>query len=778
MAQKPINRLNYVDSVTPEEKSRHAVLSQAVEKTIIATQGIILIMSMFLSLSIMKISSNIPNVNFIKNIDPEQSTQIYDINDELIAEINADEDRVYVPIEKISPFFIRAVVAIEDIRFYNHKGVDLKGTIRAFLNNLTGASSLQGGSTITQQLAKNWYLIPEKSFKRKFLEAMLAARIENILTKDQILEKYMNLIYLGNRSYGIERAAKRYFGKKAEELNLRESSLLAALIKAPELYSPYSNYEEATKRQKIVLKRMLEHGFISKKQYDNALKKEIKLKSPGITLTKYPYFVDHVLYLLRQRYGEKLVKKGGLKIYTTLDPVAQEIAKKTIEQGVRELPKYTNVREGALVTIEVETGYIKAIIGGVDYSDSQFNRATLSKRATGSGFKPIIYLTGFRLGIITPSSYVMDAPIAYRTKWNVWCPHNWDGRYMGRLTVRKALTLSRNTPTVRIALEAGLDKVIETARLLGIRSHMNRGYSIVLGSAGLAPIEVATMYSTLARDGVYLEPTAIRRVIDSKGNLLESNKRQPVRVVSSKFVRQLNSILIDVVEKGTGRQAKLEGCVVAGKTGTTDDFKDVWFNGFTPDTVTTIWLGNDENQSLNGIWSSNCAKLWKNFSKEYYAKKDITPDPFELPNEDTEKTKKEKEEGFYDRPVVTPPRNYNPENNLRRGTIPQNQNPQRYYYRSTPQSQQYPHQSYYNRHYYQTHPPQVRQAPQAPQTIQPNQTQQPAQNPQPAPTPQPPKTVQPSPRTYQNYNQYRYQPRPAYPQQRPAVRPPVYRYNR
>lgn len=739
MNEKPLNKLDLVDLKAKSEENQEKFTNKALKTTILLTQGVILLMSLLVSFFIIKLCFNLPDISFIKTIEPEQSTQIFDINDELIAEVNADEDRVYVPIEEISPHFIRAVIAIEDIRYYEHSGIDLKGTIRAFVNNLTGASSIQGGSTITQQLAKNWYLIPKKSLERKFLEALLASRIENNFSKDKILEKYMNLIYLGNRSYGIERAAQKYFDKKAKNLDLAEASLLAALIKAPEKFSPYSNYKEARERQKMVLERMVKHGFITEKQKQKALNRDLKLQPPEITFSKYQYFIDHVLYLLRQRYGEKLVKKGGLKVYTTLDPEVQEIADKTIVEGVKGMPKYTNVKEGALVSIDVETGYIQAIVGGTDYKDSQFNRATLAKRATGSGFKPIVYLTGLRLGIITPKSIVLDAPIAYRTKWNVWRPHNWDGRYYGKLTVRKALTLSRNTPTVRIALESGLENVIETARLLGIRSHMDRGYSIVLGSAGITPLEVATVYTTLARDGVYLEPTAIRRVIDSKGNLLESNKRQPVRVVDSKYVRQLVSILIDVVEKGTGRNARLDGRTVAGKTGTTDDFKDVWFNGFTPDTVTSIWLGNDENESLRGIWSSNCARLWKNFSKEYYAKKNIIPEPFKLPEPEKAKEKEE----VYDRPVVTPPRTYKPRNTVRPSVSP---NRRQYSTRRQPQ----------NRPYYRNQSPPVQQ----PQNQYPQNTYRNYNN------------------RYNNYNRYRYTPRPNYRPSRPAVRPRVYRYNR
>ncbi len=630
-------------------------INKNLRKIFIYIQAVIIAASIFATFLILDITSGLPDVSLIKTTEPEQSTQIFDINDELVAEINKDENRVCVPIEKVSHFFLSSVIAIEDLRFYEHRGIDLKGTIRAFVNNMTGASSIQGGSTITQQLVKNWFLMPQKSFKRKFLEAILAARIENNLSKEEIIEKYINLIYLGNRSYGIEKAANRYFDKKASELNLAEAALIAGLIKAPEMYSPYKNMKRALARQKIVLDRMYEFGFITKTQWEDALDTPLELKKQEIaSFNKYPYFVDHVARLLRERYGNEVVDRGGLKVYTTLDPVAQQIAEKALVEGVKK-HRYAGIKQGALVSIDVKKGYINALVGGIDYSDSQFNRATMAKRATGSGFKPIVYLTGLRLGFITPDSYVLDAPIAYRTKWNVWRPHNWDGKYKGRMTVRQALTLSRNTPTVRIALEAGLDKVIETARLLGIRSHMDRGYSIVLGSAGITPLEVATMYTTLAREGIYLEPTAIRYITDPKGNIIESNKHKPVRVVDSKPVQQLVSILVDVVEKGTGKNAQLEGRQIAGKTGTTDDFKDIWFTGFTPDKVTTIWMGNDENNSLRGVWSSNCATLWKNFSKEYYTQKTIIAESFRLPGKEIKKKPEKKKEEIAEKPEIKPP---------------------------------------------------------------------------------------------------------------------------
>lgn len=720
------------------------IFKEKFKSLFIYTQLVILVLSLFVMFVIMDMTSTLPSVEYIRKTEPEQSTLVYDINDQLIAEVNEDEGRVCVPLDKVSKHFKSAVIAIEDVRFYDHEGIDLKGTIRALVNNLTGAYSIQGGSTISQQLVKNWFLMPEKSFKRKFLEAILSARLENTLSKEEILEKYINLIYLGNRAYGVEKAANRYFNKKAKDLNLAESALLAGLIKAPELYSPYNNYKNALARQKAVLNRMLEFGYITEQQWKEAINTELKFEPPKVAVfNKYPYFVDHVKYLLRERYGKEVVDRGGLKVYTTVDPEAQEIAEKVIIEGVKN-HKWSGIKEGALVSIDVKNGNITAIVGGIDYEKSQFNRATMAKRATGSGFKPIVYLTGFRLGIITPDSPILDAPIAYRTKWNVWCPHNWDGKYMGRMTVRKALTLSRNTPTVRVALDAGLDEVIKTARLLGVRSHIDRGYSVVLGSAGITPLEIATCYTTIARDGVYLEPKAIRYITDPKGNIIEFNKPKPVRVVESKFVRMLVSILVDVVQKGTGRNAILEGRQVAGKTGTTDEFKDVWFTGFTPDTVTTIWMGNDENNSLHGVWSTNCATLWKNFSKEFYSKKNIVAENFRPLEKEIKKPEKKKEEVADNSDIKPPPRT-----DTQQQTAPQQQIRPRYY---TGQ----------NRQYYPQQQGQQYAQPRVPQQVQPKivqpQVQQPA--PQQVVTPQPQQPTQiPQPvQRAQNYQQ------PQYPQ--------------
>jgi 1A family penicillin-binding protein len=630
MKRRPINNLYNIDKKTKTDYENSQILFMACKRIFLIAFGLIFFISLLITIYFGAALKELPDVSILDEYSPDLATQIFDKNNVLVANIYGDEDRTDVSLSQIAPALQWAVISVEDNRFYKHSGVDFVGTVRAMLNNLMHRDSVQGGSTLTQQLVKNSLLTPQRSIKRKLIEAVLAAKIELKYSKKEILEKYLNRIYWGNYSYGIEKAARKYFGKSAKSLNLSESALLAGLIKAPEFYSPYSNLEEAKERQKIVLDKMYEFKYITKEQRDKAYAEPLKLVPKKFTYGKYIYFVDYVAYNLRQKYGDNIVRRGGLRVYTTLDPRAQLIAEKTISEGVKALSKSTGIQEGALISIDVKTASIQALVGGVDYSKSQFNRAVLAKRPIGSGFKPVVYLAGIRTGVINPDSIIYDTPVFYRTKWNVWCPHNWDGKYMGKMTIMQALTLSRNTPTVRIALRVGVDKIIETARLLGIKSYIRHGFSMVLGSSEITPLEVATVYSTLARDGIYIEPTAIRYVKDSKGNILESNYSAPTRVVSSEFVRELNSILVNVVEKGTGRSAKLADRQVAGKTGTTDNVRDIWFNGFTPDTATIIWMGNDRNLPLKGVFSSNCATLWSKFTTEYYKVSKIPPQKFPI----------------------------------------------------------------------------------------------------------------------------------------------------
>jgi penicillin-binding protein 1A len=577
---------------------------------------LLFLLSVNLGFVLAKGAAALPNVSVLAEWHPYESTRIYDRNSSLIANIHGDEDRVVVPLKDISPHIQRAVMAIEDNRFYQHNGVDLRGTIRAASANIRG-DDVQGGSTLTQQLVKNLFLSPERAMTRKIAEAMLAMRVERHYDKNKILEMYLNQVYWGNQSYGIEKAARRYFRHSARDLTIGESALLAGLLKAPEGLSPYVYKEAARKRQLEVLGALVTFGYITPAQRKAAEAEVITLNQQQPKASKHPFFIQYVIQQLEEKFGASAVRQGGLKVYTTMDEPVQSLAEKSLYNEMNKI-KFSGVREGSFIVENVSNGQILALVGGYDFEKNQFNHATQQHRAIGSTFKPLVYLTAFRLGIITPESMISDSPVCFNNGYSNWCPHNWDGRYMGGMTIRKALTLSRNTPTVKLGLRMGIDPVIESARLAGIESPIDRNFSSLLGSAGISPLEVITAYSTIARGGVYMKPTVLLRVEDSRGREIQISHPQAERRFDPEPVYNLISILQDVVEKGTGKNAIIEGRPVAGKTGTTDEMRDIWFTGFTTDMVGSVWMGNDRYVPLHGVFSSNSVTVWGNFAREYY----------------------------------------------------------------------------------------------------------------------------------------------------------------
>lgn len=590
---------------------------------------LLFLLSVNLGFVLAKGAAALPNVSVLSEWHPYESTRIYDRNGTLIANIHGDEDRVVVPLKDISPNIQRAVMAIEDNRFYEHNGVDVRGTLRAASANFRG-DDVQGGSTLTQQLVKNLFLSPERALTRKLAEALLAMRVERHYDKNKILEMYLNQVYWGNQSYGIEKAARRYFKKPARDLTIGEGALLAGLLKAPEGLSPYAYPEAARKRQLEVLNAMVQFGYITEAQRKAAEEQQIDLTRHAPKPSKHPYFIQYVIQQLEEKFGDSAVRQGGLKVYTTMDEPVQELAEKSLYDEMDKI-KFSGVTEGSFVVENIANGQIMALVGGRDFDKNQFNHTTQQHRAIGSTFKPIVYLTAFRLGLITPETPIVDSPVCFNNGYSTWCPHNWDGKYMGAMDVRKALTLSRNTPTVKLGLKMGIDPVIETARLAGIKSPIDRNFSSLLGSAGISPLEVITAYSTIARGGVFLPPTVLLRVEDSRGREIALDKPQPERRFNPEPVNNLVSILIDVVEKGTGKNAIIPGRQVAGKTGTTDEMRDIWFTGFTTDMVGSVWMGNDKYQPLHGIFSSNSAMVWGNFAREYYKMNPIPAGTFPKP---------------------------------------------------------------------------------------------------------------------------------------------------
>lgn len=574
------------------------------------------LLSVLLGNKLAEAAAALPNVKVLHEWHPYESTRIYDRNGALIANIHGDEDRVVVPLKDISPNIQRAVMAIEDNRFYEHNGVDIRGTLRAASSNFRG-EDVQGGSTLTQQLVKNLFLTPERAVTRKIAEALLAMRVERHYDKNKILEMYLNQVYWGNQSYGIEKAARRYFKKAARDLTIGESALLAGLLKAPEGLSPYAYPEAARRRQIEVLNSMVTFGYITEEQRQNAETQKIELSKRVSQPSKHPFFIQYVIQELNEKFGESAVRQGGLKVYTTMDEPVQELAENALYTEMDKI-KFSGVTQGAFIVENVANGQILALVGGRDFEKSQFNHATQQYRAIGSTFKPFVYLTAFRLGLVTPENMITDSPVCFNNGYSNWCPHNWDGRYMGSMTIRKALTLSRNTPTVKLGLKMGIHPVIETARLAGITSPIDPNFSSLLGSAGISPLEVVTAYSTIARGGFYLPSTVLLKVEDSRGREIHLNRPEPERRFEPEPVNNLISIMEDVVEKGTGKNAIIPGRPVAGKTGTTDEMRDIWFTGFTTDMVGSVWMGNKEYIPLHGVFSSNSVAVWGNFAREYY----------------------------------------------------------------------------------------------------------------------------------------------------------------
>ncbi len=574
----------------------------------------------------------LPSISHLTEYEPISSIEIYDYRDNFVGFLQGVEDRKVIPLSQISPFLRRAVLAIEDKSFYEHSGIDIPAIIRAFFVNLQAGQIVEGGSTITQQLVKN-LLIPEKerkrTFTRKIKELLLALEMERKINKDKILELYLNQVFLGNRAYGVERAAQRYFNKEASELTLGEAAYLAGLLKAPSALSMDKKASET--RRKLVLQKMLEFGYITKKQYQSAVNEKIKFNSSPGQFELYPYYFSYVLEQLKERFNLEKLKEKGYRVYTSLDPVAQGKAEKILNEEIKTAPR--GVTQYALCAIDIKTGQIRALVGGVgNYWENQWNRAT-NPHTIGSAFKPFTYLTAFELGIVDPNTKIKDSRVEIEDGIDmIWEPKNFDGKFWGNITVKEALVFSRNIPAVKVAREVGIEKIIETAKACGIESKLEPNLSVALGSNAITPLEAAGSYATFARGGIYIKPILIRKIEDPKKRVVENNLPVPQRVASTYATATLVNILQEVVKRGTGTLAKLDDRPVAGKTGTSDKSRDVWFIGFTPDLSVAMWGGNDNNKAIFGkgvTGGAIVARVWKRFCQEYYEDKDIPPGSFE-----------------------------------------------------------------------------------------------------------------------------------------------------
>lgn len=569
---------------------------------------------------------NLPDIRMLHNYNPTETSYIYDIKGKPLARIHGEAHRNVVPLNQISPELKRAVIAIEDSNFYQHQGINFNSIGRAIVVNFQKGSVVEGASTLTMQLVKNLFLSHQRTFHRKLAEAVLAIRIEQVFNKDEILTMYLNNIYWGHNNYGVETAAESYFNKPASKLNLAEASLMAGLIQAPEEYSPFIKYEEAKKRQKLVLDRMEELGWISADEAKKTYAQKLLVGKPTAWQgSELPFVTEAVANELKQRFGKDTLLKGGLRIQTSVDYFFQKMAEDTVKQAYRTL-RYRGVRadQVALVAVDPRTHFVKAMVGGVDYDKSQFNRAVQSRRQPGSSFKPFAYYTAFASGKFTPESVVNDAPVSFRDGSIYYSPKNYGGGYAGPMSLRTALIQSRNVPAVIIGRKVGIDKVIAVCRTLGIKSPLDPVISLPLGAVGVTPLEMAGAYATFANNGWHSDPTVIIRATDSQGNVLLDHTQPPKLVLDRWATASLTSVLQGVISGGTGKAASI-GRPAAGKTGTTSSERDVWFVGYVPQLSTAVWIGNDNYRSIGrGVTGGGfAAPIWRQFMTKAVANQPV-----------------------------------------------------------------------------------------------------------------------------------------------------------
>ncbi len=571
---------------------------------------------------------DLPFLDKLEIFQPGEPSILYSDQDEPIASL-APEFRVFVPLVRIPKQVQQAILDAEDAQFYQHGGISLKGMARAALRNLTAAKLKEGGSTISQQLAKSLFLSPERTLARKLKELQIAQEIEQRYSKDKILEMYLNTIYFGGGAYGIEAAARTYFGKSVEQLTLPEAGLLAGLPKAPSAYSPFNDVKRAKVRRDYVLGRMEKEGHISTAQAKAAMRQPIVLHPLFHGRGIAPSFVDFVRKELEPRFGLVLLAKGGLRVHTTLNLQMQQSATEVLRRGIAEIEKTQAARrkeaasdapmlEGALVALDPATGEIRAMVGGRDYGRSQWNRAVQAQRQPGSAFKPFVYAAAFDRGF-TPASLLEDFPVGYSIPQDgrmvEWSPENFDRQFRGEVTLRRALEESINVPTVRLLEAVGVDPVISLAYRMGIVSDLRREYALALGVSEVNLLELTSAYGVFANRGVRVPPRGVRRVASPNGEILELTEEPGERILREEVAFLVTSVHQGAVERGTAKRAKLPGYYLAAKTGTSQDAADVWLVGYAPRLVAGLWIGFDQLRSLGSHESAGRlgAPVWADF---------------------------------------------------------------------------------------------------------------------------------------------------------------------
>jgi penicillin-binding protein 1A len=552
---------------------------------------------------------DLPEVRLLESFEPTASTRVLSRDGQQVAEFFV-EKRTPIPLKDIPRYLKDAVVAVEDQNFYRHFGVDIQGIARAVYHNILRGRFVEGGSTITQQLAKVLFLSTEKSLERKLREAILALQIERRYTKDQILELYLNQVYMGSGAYGVEAAARVYFGKSVRELDLAECAMLAGLPRLPSRYSPLINKAAAESRRRWVLQRMVSEGFVTPQQAHAANLEPVlpvgygRRTSPGGAA----YFVEYLRQQMEELVGSYALYREGLTIHTTLDTQLQAAAQEAVKSGIEELiqrhpSKYqdpsTPSPQAAIIALDVQTGAVLAMVGGREFSESQFNRAVQAYRQPGSAFKLFVYAAAIQAGL-SQADLILDAPLSFPSPdgGESWEPQNFSKQFEGEITLRLALEKSQNVATVRLAQEIGISSVLEMAQKMGIQSPLEPNLSLALGSSDVTLLDLTSAYATVANGGIWNEPFIFTDIQDRKGQtFLKANPRAR-EAMSAQTAYIVLDMLKGVIESGTGRRARALGRPLAGKTGTTNDFWDAWFIGFSPRIVAGVWVGNDDHSPL------------------------------------------------------------------------------------------------------------------------------------------------------------------------------------
>ncbi len=572
-------------------------------------------------------STNLPQVDDLEHYRPAAITELYDDQGRVIGSF-ALQRRVIDNYDDFPKVLRDALISTEDKEFENHWGVNTWRVFGAAYRDITSRGRAQGASTLTMQLARNLFLSPDRNYKRKIQETLIAIQIERRFTKEQIFTLYANQIFLGHGAYGFEAGSRYYFGKPAKELTLPEAALLAGLPKSPNDYSPVNNPALALRRRNLVINAMLEDGKVTAEQATEARQSPVVLHLEADPNSLAPNFVEEIRRYLEKKYGSDQVHQGGLKVYTTLNMDWQRAANQAMQDGMAAYEKrHPGVPKGkaqsALLAVDNATGDIKAMIGGRDFAESKFDRATQAKRQVGSSFKPYVYTAAIDAGA-TPDDTILDAPTTFDTTSGPYTPHNFDGKFEGMITLRRALAQSRNIPALKLAERVGINTVIDYAHRFGITSNIPPYLPIALGAADITLMEQVAAFSTFPNDGVRVSPRYIRKVTDYDGRVLEEDFPEVKDVISAKTARTMTAMLREVVLHGTAASAAKMPYPLAGKTGTTNDYTDAWFIGFSPQITCGVWVGFDEKKTLGNKETGAVAALpiWINFMKIALAGKD------------------------------------------------------------------------------------------------------------------------------------------------------------